>query len=155
MRAVRRRLRLYAWLALLSVGALAICPTVSRVLLPVGGFAESAPSARLRGDSEALATAALPHQADAALDHPRHHHDGAMHPGAMPVSPHSPSHRHALEHCGFCVLAAHAFAVVPVPAAVLVSSEDGRCAYDEGAPAVPRLRCDWSPASSRGPPLPV
>jgi hypothetical protein len=156
MRAVRRRLRLYAWLALLSVGALAICPTVSRMLLPGGGFAEFAPGARVSRDSQALATAALPHPTtDAALDHPRRHHDRAMHAGAMPVSPHSPSHRHALEHCGFCVLAAHAFAVVPVPAVVLVSAEDGRCAYGEGTPAVPRLRCDWSPASSRGPPIPA
>jgi len=153
MRAVRRRLRLYAWLALLSVGALAICPTVSRMLLP-GGFVESGAGVIASGSSATPATATLLHGAGAA--HIHHHHDGAMHAGTMPVSPHAPSHQHALDHCGFCVLAAHAFAVVfPVPAAVLVSSEGGRRAYDESAPAVPRLRCDWSPATSRGPPLPA
>ena len=151
MRAVRRRFRPYAWLALLSITALAICPTVSRMLLPGGGFAESASGARLNGDSEALATAGSPHGAGGTHDH-HHHHDGAMQAGTMPAS-HAPSHQHALEQCGFCGLAAHAFAVVPVPAAVLVSSECGRRAYDEGAPAAPRPRCDWSPASSRGPPL--
>jgi hypothetical protein len=152
MRAVRRRLRLYAWLALLSITALAICPTVSRMFLS-GGFVESAPGAHLNEDSEAIATAALLRGAGGTHDHHHHHHDGTMQVGTTPVSSHVPSHQHALEHCGFCVLAAHAFAVVPAPAAVLASSDCGRRAYIGGTPAVPRLRCDWSPASSRGPPL--
>ena len=151
MRAVRRRLQLYAWLALLSIIALAICPTISRMALPEG-FVKSAHGAQPSGDSRAIATAASPHGTNAEHGY-HHHHGGTVQTGAMPVSPHVPSHHHTLEHCGYCVLAAHAFVVAPAPAAVLVSSDCGRRAYNRGALAVPRLRCDWSPASSRGPPL--
>jgi hypothetical protein len=134
MRAVRRRLRLYAWLALLAIAALAICPTVSRVFAPDG-------------------SAAPPLLGTGAAHAHHHHHDGTMQAATTPVAPHVPSHQHSLEHCGFCVLAAHAFAVAPAPTAMLASSDCGRRAEIGRAPAVPRLRCDWSPASSRGPPL--
>jgi hypothetical protein len=151
MRAVRRRLRLYVWLALLSITALAICPTVSRMVLP-DGFVQYDHVAQASGDTRAVATAELPHEAGAAHDH-RHHHVGTVETVPMPVSTHPPSHHHTLEHCGFCVLAAHAFAVAPVAAEVLVSSDCGRRPYNRGVLTVPRLRCDWSPGSSRGPPL--
>jgi hypothetical protein len=64
-----------------------------------------------------------------------------------------PAHEHALEHCGLCLLAAGAFAFVqerPVLAAFVECTHPApRCVVA----ALPRLRCDWSPASSRGPPL--
>ena len=150
MRAVRHRLRRYAWLAILAIAALAICPTISRLVLPEG-FADVAHGAQPSRDSASIAEPS-PHGTGAAHDHYQHH-DSMMLTGAMPVSSHAPSHQHTLEHCGFCVLAAHAFAVAPAPAVVLTASDYGSQAYDGGAPAVPRLRCDWSPASSRGPPL--
>ena len=139
MHAVRRHLRLYAWLALLSITCLAICPSVSRLLVP-------APDIR-------QATAAVLHGTDVAPAHHHHHHDGAMQGGMLPASSHAPLHQHSLEHCGFCVLAAHAVAVAPVPAALFAASVCGRQAFNGNAAVAPRLRCDWSPASSRGPPL--
>jgi hypothetical protein len=145
MHAVRRRLRLYAWLALLSIASLAVCPSVSRLLVPARDLQPSA-------DTQAVATAALPGGTGAAHDH-HHHHDGMMQAGMLPASSHAPSHQHSLEHCGFCVLAAHAVVVASVPAAVLAASDCGRQAFNARVLAVPRLRCDWSPASSRGPPL--
>src|SRR5450755_1302962 len=99
MHSLRRRLRLCVWLALLSITALAICPTVSRLLLP-GGL---------------VAPAASAHGTGATHDH-HAHHGGAMQAGAMPVSSHVPSHQHSLEHCGFCVLAAQAYAAAAAPA---------------------------------------
>lgn len=76
-------------MALLSVGALAIGPTVSRTLLPGGGFGSVAPDAGPSGDSEALAAAVRPCQTDAALDHSRHPRDGVMLAGALPAPPHT------------------------------------------------------------------
>jgi hypothetical protein len=139
MHAVRRRLRLYAWLALLSITCLAICPSVSRLLVPARDAHQ--------------ATAALLHGTGAGPGH-HHHHDSAMQGGMLPASSHAPLHQHSLEHCGFCVLAAHAVAVAPVPAALFAASVCLRQAFNGNAAAAPRLRCDWSPASSRGPPLP-
>ena len=138
MHAVRRRLRLYAWLALLSITCLAICPSVSRLLVPAPEMLQ--------------ASATLLHGSDVEPAH-HHHHDGSMQGGMLPASSHAPLHQHSLEHCAYCVLAAHAVAVAPVPAPVLAATVCRRQAFDANAAAAPRLRCDWSPASSRGPPL--
>ena len=129
MHAVRRRLRACAWLALLSIGAVAVGPTVSRMLLPAGAAIHSAHAAHAR------------------------HHDVALAPAAAPQTPAVPAHEHALEHCGLCLVAAHAFTFVEAPAALVAALECTRPALVALAPATPRLRCDWSPASSRGPPL--
>jgi len=129
MHAVRRRLRACAWLALLSISALAVGPTVSRMLLPAGASHLSAQGA-----------------------HARHRHL-AMMPAAAAQTPAVPAHEHALEHCGLCLLAAHAFTFVAEPPAPVAAVECIRPALVATPPAAPRLRCDWSPASSRGPPL--
>ena len=82
-----------------------------------------------------------------------HHHDMATAAATAPAPLHPPAHEHALEHCGLCVLAAHAFTFVQERPALTAFVECTRPALDQITPAVPRLRCDWSPASSRGPPL--
>ena len=149
MRAVRRRLRACAWLALLSIIALSAGPTVSRLLSPAVG------AVTLGSSSHSLAGAV-----GEAMDSPHgmgpahhHHHDTAMAPETAPVPPHAPAHQHALDHCGLCLLAAHAFTFVQERPTLTAFVEFTRPAIDRIAPAVPRLRCHWSPASSRGPPL--
>ena len=150
MRAVRRRLRGCAWLALLAILALAVGPTVSRLLLPAGNvFAPGAASQALAELTRGEATVA---RHDIESTH-HHHHDMAMAPATTPVPPHPPPHEHALEHCGLCLLAVHGFAFVQDRPALIAFIESTRPALDQIAPALPRLRSDWSPASSRGPPL--
>ena len=46
----------------------------------------------------------------------------AMGSATAPVAPHAPAHEHSLEHCGLCLLAAHAFTFVqdqPAPAGLV------------------------------------
>ena len=82
-----------------------------------------------------------------------HHHQGmAMVSTTAPAAPLAPAHEHALEHCGLCLLAAQAFTFVQDQPALTAWVECTRAVLTPIAPAVPRLRCDWSPASSRGPP---
>lgn len=148
MRAVRRRLRACAGLALLSIFALAAGPTVSRLLLPArGAFISAAASHPLA--EPAMSEATVPLHGMGSAHH--HHHDMAM--ASVPAPSHAPSHDHALEHCGQCLLAAHAFTFVQERPALTAFVASTRPALDRIASTVPRLRCDWSPASSRGPPL--
>jgi hypothetical protein len=157
MHAVRRRLRAWAWLALLSITALAGGPTLSRLLLPAVGPTLAAAVSHSPADpgSAVSAPAASP-----AMDMAHHHHDMAMAPGAMPGVPRAlptplpvPAHEHALEHCGLCLLAAGAFAFVQERRVLAAFVECARPAARCVVAALPRLRSDWSPASSRGPPL--
>lgn len=128
----RRRSRSCAAVALLSVLALALGPTVSRLSLP--------------------ARDALP----APAHHPHHAHHGhaamaAMadaRPGEMPA----PAHQHSLDHCALCVLAAHAFTFFQEAPRLGACVEIAHPAARQVAAALPRLRLDWNPASSRGPP---
>src|SRR5450432_4143258 len=112
MRAVRRRLRAFAWLGILAIIALAAGPTVSRLLLPA---------------------------ADAGSAH-HHHQHSAMASGTAPAAPHAPAHEHALEHCGLCLLAAHAFTFVQERLALPAFVECARPVLTAIAPAIPRLR---------------
>jgi len=149
MRAVRRRLRVCAWLALLSIIALATGPTMSRMLLPAGGaFMSGAESHSLAKAAVGEATVS-PHGMGSAH---HHHHEMANGPATAPVAPHTPAHEHALEHCGLCLLAAHAFTFIQDRPALAALVECTQAALSPIAPAVPRLRSDWSPASPRGPP---
>jgi hypothetical protein len=145
MRAVRRRLRACAWLALLSIIALAAGPTVSRMLLPAGG------AIMLGSGSHTLVEPATADATAAGSAH-HHHHGMVMGSTTAPVAPPAPAHEHALEHCGLCLLAAHAFTFVQHQPALTAFAGCTRPVLTPMAPAVPRLRCDWSPASSRGPP---
>jgi hypothetical protein len=142
MHVVRRRLRACAWLALLSIIALAAGPTVSRMRLPANGAGVLEGGPHLHASA---ATTGSMHEMGSA----HHHHEGAMQPGTPPALP----HEHALEHCGLCLLAAHGFAFAHDPPALSAVRERLRLSKGQIAPAVPPLRCDWSPASSRGPPL--
>lgn len=148
MRAVRRRLRACAWLALLSIVALAAGPTVSRLLLPVGGSLISGAATH----SPVAHPTSEPTSSLQAIDSWQHHQHAAMAAAAAPAPSHSPAHGHTLEHCGLCLLAAHAFTFVQENPALTGLVECTSPATDRTVPAVPRLRCDWSPASSRGPP---
>jgi hypothetical protein len=149
MRAVRRRLRVCAWLALLAILALAVGPTVSRLLLPAGNaFAPGTASQAEPARGEATAP-----RHDIASTHHHHHHDMAMVPATTPAPTQPSPHEHALEHCGLCLLAAHGFTFVQDRPALVACIESTRPALDLITPALPRLRSDWSPASSRGPPL--
>jgi hypothetical protein len=146
MRAVRRRLRACAWLALLSIAALAFGPTVSRILLPAGDASMSGAEAHARAQPAmgAATASALVHQ---------HQYDMAMGRAmAAREKPHVPMHEHTLEHCGLCLLAAQAFTFVHDQPALGAFVECTRAMLAPVAPAVPRPRSDWSPASSRGPP---
>lgn len=145
MRAVRHHLRAYAWLALLSITALAIGPTVSRILLPAGGVFMSGAGAHAQA-KPAMGAAT----ASGSAHH--HHHDMATGRAAAPEVPRVPTHEHALEHCGLCLLAAQAFTFVQDHPALTAFVECIRPILAPIALAVPRLRSDWSPASSRGPP---
>jgi len=144
MRAVRRRLRACAWLALLAILALAVGPTVSRLLLPAGNVFAS-------GTASRMGEATVPRRDIESTHH--HHHDMAMAPATTPVPTQPSPHEHALEHCGLCLLAVHGFAFVHDRPALTAFVESTRPALDRITPALPRLRSDWSPASSRGPPL--
>ena len=151
MRAVRRRLRAFAWLALLSISALAVGPTVSRLLLPAGSpfFPAAdiahAPASHVHGQATAMSHAMAPAH--------RHHHAIASASAALDEVPHAPRHEHALEHCGLCVLAAHALAILQERPEVVDVSDGTRLVLAPLPPGLPRLRVDWSPASSRGPPV--
>lgn len=148
MHAVRRRLRACAWLALLSIVALAAGPTVSRMLLPGSG-------AVLAGAGSQFLVEATPEEAtvSSGAGRPAHHHHHAMAMGQAPAP--SPAHDHALEHCGLCLLVAHGFTFVQEPPALTGLGGCVRPALTPIQPEVPLLRCNWSPASSRGPPLTV
>lgn len=151
MRAVRRRLRACAWLALLSISSLAIGPTVSRLLLPAGSpFVSNADLSR-RAASHAHGEAAATSPA-MALAH-RHHQAIASASTPPTDTPRLPNHEHALEHCGLCVLAAHAFTFVQPQPGLVSASGSARLVLALATPNVPRLRLDWSPSSSRGPPV--
>ena len=151
MRAIRRRLRTCAWLALLSIMALSVGPTVSRLLLPAGvAFMSGSASRSLYEQSIGDATASL-HVMGSAH---QYHDDMAIVAAKAPKPSHPPAHEHALEHCGLCLLAAHAFTFVQERPEVTAFAECTRAVLDRIARSVPRLRCDWSPASSRGPPSP-
>ncbi len=151
MRVVRRRLRACAWLALLSISALAVGPTVSRLLLPEGSpFVPAtdiahAPASHVHGQATAMSHAMAPAH--------RHLRVIASASAAQHEVPHPPMHEHALEHCGLCVLAAHAFTFSQERPELVAVSGSARLVLAPLAPSLPRLRLDWSPASSRGPPV--
>jgi hypothetical protein len=145
MQAVRHRIRACAWLALLAIVALAVGPTVSRMRLPANGS-----GMHEAGSLHVLATATA---STHAMGSAHHHQDRTMQPGPLPAAPQAPPHDHALEHCGLCLLAAHAFAFAHTPPALVAVRQCSRLSNGQVAPAAPRLRSDWSPASSRGPPI--
>ncbi len=150
MRAVRRRLRACAWLALLSISALAVGPTVSRLLLPAGSSfvpaldVAHAPASHVHGPATVASHAMMPSH---------RHHAGASASTAPVEAPNPPIHEHVLEHCGLCVLAAHAFTFVQDPPELVAVSVSAFRVLAPLVPSVPRLRLNWSPASSRGPPV--
>ena len=150
MHAVRRRLRACAWLALLSILALSAGPTISRLLLPPGGAVVSGAASHSMDERSMGEAMAAPDGMGSA--HHRHH-DIATAAATAPTPSHAPAHEHALEHCGLCLLAAHAFTFAQEWSALNAFVERTPPALNQLAAAVPRLRGDWSPASSRGPPL--
>jgi hypothetical protein len=105
----------------------------------------------LASDSHAVVESVTGDAATAGSTH-HHHHDLAMGSARAPVAPHAPAHEHVLEHCGLCLLAAHAFTFVPDQPALTAFVECSHPVPGLLAPAVPRLRWEWSPASCRGPP---
>jgi hypothetical protein len=158
--AFRRHLHSCAALALLAMAALALGPTISRLLLPRTDAAPGGPGmppAVARGaESPGPQHGAAHRPADS---HAHHHHGTAMLPAApevlasedVPATPHPASHHHSLEHCGLCVVAACAFAVAPQPPALISIDACYRVARS-ARPSLPPLRIVWSPASPRGPP---
>ena len=126
----RCRLRAFAWLACVAIAGLAIGPSISRVLYAQATLAQH--GAALSG----------------AHHHDNHHPDDA----APDSSTHAPSHAHTLDHCGLCVVASCAIVVSTLAPSSTPAPSSERVVADATV-AVPRLRCDWSPASSRGPPL--
>jgi hypothetical protein len=118
------------------------------MLLPAGG------AIVLAAGSQGLLEPAMGDATSVGSAHHHHRHDMAMAPATTPVAPHAPAHEHALEHCGLCLLAAQAFTFVQDQPALNAFAECTRPVLTPMAPAVPRLRCDRSPASSRGPPAP-
>jgi hypothetical protein len=149
MRAVRRHLRTWAWLALVSICGLALGPTVSRLLLPSSGAFEQPSSAQTRfpypheGLTSSLRGTDSSHH---------HHHEIATGSGPPPLTGNPPTHDHALEHCGLCLLAAHAFTFTQQSPGLIALRQRARPVNAAIATRLPRLRSDWSPASSRGPP---
>src|SRR5690242_17395520 len=149
MRSFRRRLRGCTWLAVLAMLTLALGPTISRLTLPEqpsrgSAFGLAAPHAEAAMHDAAMATAST---------HAHHHRPGPLAATEAPASPPGlPAHRHTLEHCALCVVAASAFAVAPAPPTVVAQ---GAVRHDVTAPAERGLapgRTPWSPATSRGPP---
>ena len=138
-------------MALIAVLGLALGPTVSRLLLPSAAALEqtsatptSAPGQHDQPTTESGTTDSLHH----------HHHQLARGLGSAPPAGNRPAHDHALEHCGLCLVAAHAFTFTQELPELLVFLEPAQRVTGAIALRLPRLRSDWSPASSRGPPTP-
>jgi Protein of unknown function (DUF2946). len=149
MRAARRYLRAWTWLALVSIVGLAVGPTVSRLVLPSGGPFEHWSGAYARSPFQKTSLTTSPSGTDPSH---HHHHDIASGTGSAPAEGNLPTHDHALEHCGLCVVAAHAFTFVQQWPALVALRQQARPLNASIATRLPRLRSDWSPASSRGPP---
>ena len=84
----------------------------------------------------------------AAMHSPSAHSHETTAAGDPPL----PAHSHTLDHCGLCAVAAAAFAFTASAPTLTRTGEVERAPVRAAAPAV-RLRLEWSPASSRGPPL--
>jgi hypothetical protein len=131
----RRRLKAFASIALLAFVGLALAPTISRALL--------------LGDGGPVHGASRPRQMAAMHPAPTHHHHGHDDHGAdTPPA----EHRHSLDHCAMCLVAACAVAFDATPPAFAVQEVDHPHVACWGD-VVPRWNDDWSPATSRGPPL--
>lgn len=129
VKAVRRHLPSFAWLALVAMLALAMLPTVSRAM------------ASAQGESSAWAEICTAQgMKRVALD---------SQPGE-PAMPESASGH--LDHCPFCGLSAQALDLPPAPPAVL----DLSAAADHLPPLflqAPRTLFAWCRAQPRAPPL--
>jgi hypothetical protein len=133
----RRRLKAFASIALVAFVGLALAPTISRTLLLDDG-------ALLHGASSDQQMAAM-------APTPAHHHHGHDHHTGSTSAPPA-EHRHSLDHCAMCLVAACAFAFDATPPAFAVQDVGHRhvaCPVD----VVPRWSDEWSPATSRGPPF--
>jgi hypothetical protein len=149
MHAARRHLRAWAWLALVSIVGLALGPTVSRLLLPSSGAFEQPSGAQTRFPYPNEGVTTSPRGADSSH---HHHHEIATGSGPSPLTGNPSTHDHALEHCGLCLLAAHAFTFIQQRPELVALRERARPVRAAMATRLPRLRFDWFPASSRGPP---
>ena len=132
----RRKLKEFVWIALLAFVGLAVAPTISRAIhLGKAGWAGGG----------------IGHQQIAAAGSGSAAHHGHHHGTSRQPSDGLADHRHSLDHCGLCVVAAHGFALAAEPPA----RSAFQVAFGPAIEAVivtPPLRDDWSPATSRGPP---
>lgn len=127
-----------AWIALLAVFALALAPTVSRLLAAHAGSASAWAEICTPQGTRWIALAADGVSADAAVD------PQATPPGSSVDTLH-------LEHCPLCGLGAHA-PVLPTAALTWQAPAAGRALMPPLFSQAPRPLFAWAAAQPRGPP---
>jgi hypothetical protein len=149
MGSIRRRLRVFTWVALLAMVAIALGPTISRLTVPEEPSRGDVFALDVPVDHGAMHRAAM---STGAID-AQHRHVGVIAATAAPASPPtSPPHCHTLERCALCAVAASAFAVAPPPPTVMAVATVRRQVAVLAERGLVPGRSPWSPATSRGPP---